>query len=58
MLNETAHLSYLMKANTLIVYQIQENVKHAVLNLNGIAEEEETPFFIMNEKIVIDNWII
>ena len=47
-----------MEANTLIVYQIQENVKHAVLNLNGIAEEEEAPFFIMNEKIVIDNWII
>ena len=42
-----------MEAKTVTVYQIQENVKDAALNLNGIAEEEETPFFIMNVKIVM-----
>ena len=42
-----------MEAKTVTVYQIQENVKDAALNLNGIAEEEETPFFIMNVQIVM-----
>ena len=42
-----------MEAKTVTVYQIQENVKDAALNLNGIAKEEETPFFIMNVKIVM-----
>ena len=50
-LNETAHLSHLIEANTVMVYQIQEDVEDAVLNLNDIAEEE-TPLFPMNVKIV------
>ena len=51
-LNEAAHLSYLMEADTVMVYQIQEAVEDALMNLNDIAEEEETTSFSMNGNIV------
>ena len=51
-MNGTAHLSYLMEADTVMVYQIQEAVEDAVLNFNDIAEEEETTLFPMNVKII------
>ena len=41
-----------MEANTVMMYQIQETVEDAGLNLNDIAEEEETPLFPMNVKLV------
>ena len=51
-LNETSHLLYLMEADTVTIYQIQEAVEDTVLNLNDIAEEEETTLFPMNVEII------
>ena len=51
-LNETSHLLYLMEADTVMIYQIQEAVEDTVLNLNDIAEEEETTLFPMNVEII------
>ena len=41
-----------MEADTVMVYQIQGAVEDALMNLNDIAEEEETTSFSMNENIV------
>ena len=45
-------LLHFMEANPVMIYQIQEAVKDAALNLNDIVEEGETPVFGMNVKIV------
>ena len=44
-LNEIAHLSYLMEGDTAMIYQIQEVVDDAILNLKDISEEKDTPLF-------------
>ena len=51
-LNETAHLSYPMEGDTAMIYQIQEAVDDAILNLKDIAEQKDTPPFPANVKLI------
>ena len=51
-LNQTAHLSYLMEGDTAMIYQIQEAIDDAILNLKDIAEEKDTPLFPANVKLI------
>ena len=51
-LNETAHLSYLIEGDTAMIYQIQEAVDDVILNLKDIAEEKDTPLFLANVKLI------
>ena len=50
-MNETAHLSYLMEGDTAMIYQIQEAIDDAIVNLKNIAEEKDTPLLPANVKL-------